>query len=1052
VNNKVIFLIFSLLMLSISSQVSAVTLSDLVKNKSAKDRGAGQSLGAKKDVAIPDSASTATVEQKKLSDLNTVKPPKTKSFYKNTNDDNAKLEAILDQQIQELFKLTKKFETSSQRGEMWLRLAELYVEKAGMIDFRKQDEHDRKLQDYQSGKTKVRPVLDLKEAKEYNKKAIRLYEWFARDFPKDPKMDQALFFLGYNSFEINENQKGAEYYSELTKRFPKSSFIAESHFALGEFYFENEKWDLARENYNKVLKFRRHRLFYFALYKFAWTEYRRGQSDKALRTMEILLKYSRTTQDQNAEGISRKTINKSRLEGEALRDMVLFYAESGSAEKAPEYFQQWAGKESANYLDKLAYYYADKGNIYGARHVFHYLIKLNPILPKSFDYKYQVVKLFSTAKKSREFREEMFSWIKDFGPSSPWYATNKSNKSLIESSDKLRENTLRTYVLQNHQTAQNSRAPFSQALAQEGYRLYLAEFKDSSVYLDMHFFHAELLYDMGKYEEAVQQYRVVVEKGVGTKYYEKSAENIVYSLEKNIPQDEELAKSLAGQTEPIELASNIKKFTEMSQWYVQKFPNSDKVVDLKFKAGRIYYLHNQFDKAIPIFKEIVTKYPNSKYAEYSANLLLDAYNIKKDYVGLAQVGKELLTVPAIRNSKAGSEILGVIEKSSFKGAQDLEEQKNYLAAAQGFESFATQNPTSSLHVSALFNAAVNYERVGRMDKAAHLYEKVIVSGADSNTQLKSKRLLAKLYQDSGQFEEAAKMFQSVSRQDEKDPLSANMAFNAAVQFEAVGFNGEAIQNYRYYISKSPDKLEATWAIAQIYKKTGQDAKCIDELLIYIGLPKVSKEKVALAYIDIYELNKKLNKHSEAELYKNRILVMHRQNSGVVRETLSSTVAKVKLDEAKLLLRDLISYRIPENPSKQKEVIDKKISLVTKINAQLTEVVKIDSSEEIVSALKLNGDANQHMAESILQAPLPKGLNESETQQYKAGIKGIANPFTEKAIAAYESAYTKGQELDVFSSDYFAAMKSLQRLDFKKVKDHQEFVFQVNKLNSIEDIK
>ena len=52
------------------------------------------------------------------------------------------------------------------------------------------------------------PKLNLKPARVYNRRAIKLYQLFLENFPKDNKADQALFFLGYNHFELDEESKG----------------------------------------------------------------------------------------------------------------------------------------------------------------------------------------------------------------------------------------------------------------------------------------------------------------------------------------------------------------------------------------------------------------------------------------------------------------------------------------------------------------------------------------------------------------------------------------------------------------------------------------------------------------------------------------------------------------------------------------------------------------------------------------------------------------------------------------------------------------------------
>ncbi len=171
------------------------TVGELLKQAG---RGSELKAGEKLSAALPafNEKIVSQTRQRTNVDLNKVKPPRTSSFMEQANDDKAKLEKITDQQIQELFKLTQKFKASDRRGELWLRLAELYVEKAGIIDFRKQYDYDLKLKDFHDGKLKIKPTLYVRDAKEFNRKAIQLYEWFVRDFPRDEKMDQALFFLG----------------------------------------------------------------------------------------------------------------------------------------------------------------------------------------------------------------------------------------------------------------------------------------------------------------------------------------------------------------------------------------------------------------------------------------------------------------------------------------------------------------------------------------------------------------------------------------------------------------------------------------------------------------------------------------------------------------------------------------------------------------------------------------------------------------------------------------------------------------------------------------
>lgn len=1012
------------------------TVGDLLKKA---DRGAGQKIQQKQQIALPSVTAQSAPAARTPVDLSQVKPPRTSSFYDNANDDRAKLEKITDKQISELYKLTQKFKNSPQRGELWLRLAELYVEKAGVIEFRKQTEYDLKLRDYQSGKSKIKPKLDLADAKEFNRKAIQLYEWFERDFPKDVKIDQALFFLGYNHYEIGNLIKGTNYYTKLANNHPNSPYVTETHFALAEYYFENEKWKQAQDYYAKILTKKRHRLYGFSLYKIAWCYYRTGRSKDALKTMEYLI---RVGQQQVAEAeATGKAINKNRLEGEGLRDIVLFYADAGEAEKAPEYFNSLSPKDYNNYIEKLAYIYSDKGQKEAARSLFKYLIGHNPNAPKAFDYKYQVVQLFANANKSREFREELYSWIRDFGAGSSWEQSNSANKELIQNSYKLRETTLRNFTLQQHQTAQNSRAPFSQTLALEGYRLYLAEFKDSPIIGDMHFYLGELLYDMSKFDDAGNQYRWVVENATSSKFYSKAAENVVLALEREVPKDEEISKKVGKNLEPVGFDTKVEKFVSASLWYIGKFPSSEKTPDIKFRVGRLYYQHNQFDQAIVQFREIVQKYPKTKYAEYSANLLLDIYNLKKDYVGLEKTGSELLAVPSIANSKAGNEIKEVLQKANFKKGQDLELAKDYAGSAQQFEAFAKQNPGSPLALSAIFNAAINYERAGMngLAIAAHVSVLQNKSKESEDVKKKSRRILGKLYQDAGMLEEAASAYKVAALEMGNDPLAINLIYNTAIIYEAIGKNDEALRQYQTYYDKNKkaEKLEALYSMATIYRKQGSLTKAIEKYKDYVMLGGANKEKVVESAHWVYELSQKLRKTSDADEWKRKVINIQRKFAPDKKGIGATYAAKIKFFEALQTYEEMKSIRIPANPQKQQEAVQKKISLMTKLNKELVEVIKYDSPEEIVGSLSILGQANLHMGDSLVGAPLPSGLNPEEMKQYKAGVEKLAEPFYKKSLESLKTSVDRASELDTFTPYYHKARELVIKADSKLFYDFGE---------------
>ena len=1009
-----------------------LTVGEVLKRAQEDSRGGKLQQAQKAAMAIPDSKITFQPSQNSNVNLNSIKPPKSTELLNQTtprSGNEIEYEKTLDQQIQELYKLTQKFAKNQARGELWLRLAELYVEKASLVDFRKQDIYDRQLKEFLDGKTKIKPMIDTAEAKQYNKKAIQLYEWFMKDYPNDEKQSQALFFLGYNYYELGDSEQGTKFYNELTRKFPKSQYVIEGYFALGEYYFEKEKWADAYKEYANIIKKPKHRLNTFAMYKSAWCLFRIGKVEDAIKYMDYIIKNKGASAGN--EGANGKNVNKNRLEIEAARDIVVFFADTGDPQRAITYFSQNvtpAAKLSA--LEKLGYFYADKGNRDGSALIFHHLIEESPNSKKAFEYQYQIVQNYFYAKNSPQFKQELYKWINDYSNKSAWYAANQSDKAFVDNSYKLREQTLRNYILQQHQTAQNSRASFSQKSGLEGYQMYFQEFPDSVQVADMRFFYGELLYDMGRFEEASLQYSWVVENAPKNKFAAKAGQNIILAAERALPKDEELQKRVGDSIEPIAIDPKVERYIKAATLYLSKFPNTERDAEIRFKTGRLYYQTNHFNEAEIIFKEIIQKHSKTKYAEYSANLLLDMYNLRKDYEGLSKMGNELLANSAISSSKAGNDIRGVLEKANFKKAQDLEEEKKYLKSAEQYDLFVKQNPNSELSAMAIFNAGVNYERSGETVKASQNYQKIVAS-SDKKTESfkpKVKKLLAKLYQDAGRLEDSARYFEALAIENPKDALATNYYYNAAIMYDTLGENSKALKSYGEFIKlnrNSKDKAEAIHAQAEIYAKMNARSLAVERYTEYVNMVPDSGDKAAA--LDYLMRNDRKRK-DEIEKYRNRIVAMHRRLSGDEKAKAASFVAKIRYTEVEKTYNEFVQIRIPANAAKQKAAVDKKLEFITRLSKELTEVIKLDSAEEIIKSIVMLGDANEHMGTSILNTPLPTDLGVEQRKIYQTKIAEIADPFTKKSAESYKLAVERARDLAVYNNAYRSAYSKLSAKD------------------------
>jgi tetratricopeptide (TPR) repeat protein len=973
--------------------------------------------------------------------LQAVKPPSSKELYYDKGTKDADLMVATDRSIDQLYKLSRQFKNSSRRGEIWLRLAEAYSEKARLIEYKLSKDFDEKNQQYLDKKIKKRPKLDLAAAQVYNKKAIQLYQWFLRDFPKDEKVDQALFFLGYNYFELGDSEQGKKYYSQLTKEHPKSPFNEEAAFALGEYYFERNDFEKALSYYSTVAKDPRARLYSFSKYKLAWTQYKLGKMKEALKSLEAVINAGKKGSDHIEGGVSR-----IRLGDEASKDLIVFYAEVGTPQRARSYFENMVGEKRAGKLvEKLAYYYADRGNTEGARYLFKSLIQEAPRSEEAFEYKYQIVSLYASSSTSKEFRGELFDWINDYGPKSSWQQAQSGKKDLIEKVNKLMESTLRNHILQLHQTAQNSHAPFSQKMAKEGYQLYFKTFDTGEKIDEMHFFYAELLFDMNEYEAAAFHYNWVVKNAPKSPYAEKSKLNTVLALEKTLPSEQDLKKNLGDSLDPIPLEKNVKNFIIASKQYIEVYPKGENVPAIRYKMGALYYYHNQFDEALDTFNTIIKEHPKSKYAGYAANLTLDIYNLKKDFAGLQKAGEDLLKNQDLAQGQVGNQVKSVLQQVSFKKAQELEASKDYLGSAQAFESFAAQNKASDLAPTALFNAAVNYERSNDLSKSAEMHKMVLASKADKGVKGKSEKILPSLYEKLGDYRKAAQAMEAYYKSHPKDKEALDYLYNAAVIQDGMNWQKSASQNYEEYFnhSKSKDRFDALFLLGKVWEKRGGITKAAGYYSQFYTSPTKDKSAVVEAAFRTAEIYRKKGKKADRDTWLDRTIASQKKLSSKDDAVGASFAAQARFQQVKEIYDELVRVKIPANPSAQKAAVEKKLGLLNKLKEQLKSVITYNDGSMVVASLTLIAQANRNMVEAIHNTPAPKGLDEDGMKQYKAGVAQLAAPFEKTAIENYKSAIDRGFDLKGYSDWLLTAQKELAEIQ------PDEFSFKGERFNEVQ---
>ncbi|MEQ1722834.1 MAG: tetratricopeptide repeat protein, partial [Pseudobdellovibrio sp.] len=386
---------------------------------------------------------------------------------------------------------------------------------------------------------------------------------------------------------------------------------------------------------------------------------------------------------------------------------------------------------------------------------------------------------------------------------------------------------------------------------------------------------------------------------------------------------------------------------------------------------------------------------------------------------------------SISNTKVGDDIRGVLEKASFKKAQNLETEKKYLESANQYQFFAAQNAKSELVGMAYFNAGINFERSGKNKEAVTNYKKVITSNNLQAVALKpkAKKLLAKQYQDSGQFEEAGKLYSELAKENANDLQYDNYLYNSALMLEITGRNNEAISEYENYLRVAKSKEEnaaVTFKIAQLLRKSDRLSESLGIYRRFAEMQDANVDKKIEAQYWIYNLSNRLSVKIDTNSVEVKMRSLMTALPETKKQSANTYLAKIKIIQAEESFTKLRSVSIPINPAQQKILVDKKLEQMSELNELIGGVIKLDSAEEIVSALYILGESNEHMANTFSAVPIPTNLKDEQKKLYLEGIEKIITPFMNKSEESYKLAIERGIDLQVYNQAYKNAFAKMHQ--------------------------
>jgi tetratricopeptide (TPR) repeat protein len=728
-------------------------------------------------------------------------------------------------------------------------------------------------------RTRGEAATAAQRAKQYLLKAVKTYKGLTDNqaFRNYPKMDMALFYYGYTLQGGRYMDEARRVYDKLLKNYPNSKYVPEAHLAFADYFFEKGELANAESRYRMVLKFPRSTAYWYAMYKMGWIHLNLQRFQEALETF---FKVAQATRNDKKQEILNRASKK---------DFVRAYAEIGKADKAYAAFQRVDNKYAFNMLSILADLYLEQGKSAKAIYVYQNLMKLAPRNKNVCLWQYNIAHAMLSmpgAVNSDKVRE-IENLVRLYGGlRSKKVLPAAEAQECHDNAAAMSGELARAY----HSESAKTKNPETLAYAEKLYKVYLDVFPDAEDYAQTQYFYAELIWSRAdaeknprlqteQWENAAVAFTDVVKTGkVDAKMMKeaayaavlgwKNALNVDPRVKAQADKVDDIGKDYDKTPTPKPIPPREEKMLAAFDIYINyiKDPKDDELVGMKFLKANIYRRYNHFDKALPMFHDILDKHRSHETAEYSANLLLDTYNRMQRYDDMLALADKLEGDKKFLEGKEDlAEVLGRIKAQSMrKRAEKIEKEAKtskdfakFVECGQAYFDIYNRNPEGKENDEVLYNALVCYHEGKSIGAAILTFNLLARYYPKSKLMPRATGRIGKAYGDVAFYDKAAERLEEYARKYAGEADAYSAMSDAVFYRKGIGDDAKAIANTKFFIDtfsrkKPSEAANAMFSLTSIYEKQGDKDDIIKHLRAYLAKfgAKGGADRKVIAYAKI----------------------------------------------------------------------------------------------------------------------------------------------------------------------------------------------------------
>ncbi len=643
-----------------------------------------------------------------------------------------------------LKKIIEKRKGQPEETSLWNRLAELYMRRA------KSGRFFDLYRDSDSAARFVAPLIRSQSASQYLRDAIAIYERIEKQWPKFEEMDSVLFNCAFAHQQLNEISKAENKYNKLVNQFPNSPLLPDAELALGEMNYDAHRLNPALEHFKAVEKYPKARVYSYGLYKAAWTLYNLKQNEKAI---EKLIKVVRYFEPGN---LTDSRINHN-LRMEAVRDLGLFFGDAYTADKAYSFFSGLCTtEEMGDVMLNLTHLYQSHSRDKEVAIFLPEFIAHHSEHPARISVELALCESYEATKTRTKVIEHLEEVSRLCEPSSKYRAINQ--KSVAQTCDidfpKTNMELTKKWWDIWQKNKQNKDIV---AYTVKAFEIRLQHDDPKKPDAKSRFAYAELLYQLGDYSHASEQYELVSNSTLDTVILHDSSYAALVSAEKSAAKDS---------------GKDKQNIIRLSEKYLAKNPHGMNAAQVKFKIGFTYYEMTKFNEAEawlkPLAMTTTTDKTSLEFKRKAEDLEMDILNSRKDYSQIFSLASELLK--SKQDPARIAELERILEEAKFANVQaDLSTAKNEeqkWQISKKLSQFSSDHSNSSLAKDALWQSLSIAFATGHSVEAADMSLQYVHQYPKEAKNKETLKEAAKTYADNGFLPEAATTLQTLSQMSE----------------------------------------------------------------------------------------------------------------------------------------------------------------------------------------------------------------------------------------------------------------------------------------------